>query len=102
MVKEDEDELQQRKDRSAVVVQEMSDLVNYVIPRHFTVRLCDLSLRCTHSNTVQGFDDARQLNNCYHMSSFSEKKASKYAAGLTLVCAAMVIVVSETPPAGIC
>ena len=38
VVKEDEEELRQRQERSAVIVQEMSDLVNYVIPKTFTVR----------------------------------------------------------------
>ena len=38
VIKEDEDEIQQRKDRTAVVVKELSDLINYVVPYHFRVR----------------------------------------------------------------
>jgi hypothetical protein len=37
VIKEDDDEIQQRKERTAVVVQELSDLVNYVVPYHFRV-----------------------------------------------------------------
>jgi hypothetical protein len=37
VIKEDEEELRHRQERSHVVVKELSDLVNYVIPRTFEV-----------------------------------------------------------------
>lgn len=67
VIQEDEEELRHRQERSGAVIKELSDLVNYTIPLHFV-----------------GFEAARQKNNCYNMSSFAEKKAAKYAAGVPL------------------
>ena len=53
VVKEDDEELQQRKERSGVVVQEMSDLVNYVIPHHFKVTVC-IPLHLPFTNACRG------------------------------------------------
>eukprot|EP00051_Salpingoeca_urceolata_P015188 m.195978 g.195978 ORF g.195978 m.195978 type:complete len:1241 (-) comp18316_c0_seq18:1291-5013(-) len=64
MVKEDEEEARQRRERSKEIAKELSDLVNYVTPFSF-----------------QGFEVSRQLNNCYLMSSFNESKAMRFVAG---------------------
>lgn len=60
---ETEEEKERRLSKSKVVAEELSDLVNYVWPVSF-----------------KGFDVAFQTDNCYHMSSFNEAKAIKYAA----------------------
>eukprot|EP00053_Salpingoeca_punica_P019262 m.193742 g.193742 ORF g.193742 m.193742 type:complete len:1135 (+) comp17603_c0_seq1:90-3494(+) len=62
-MKESEEEAQQRIERSGEVAKEMSELVNYCTPYHFT-----------------GFSVARANNNCYHISSFQEKRGMRYVA----------------------
>lgn len=53
-----------RESRSKVVSKAMSDLVAYVWPVSF-----------------KGFEIAHETNNCYHMSSFHERKALRLVAG---------------------
>eukprot|EP00035_Acanthoeca_spectabilis_P022792 m.445796 g.445796 ORF g.445796 m.445796 type:complete len:1196 (-) comp19278_c0_seq1:113-3700(-) len=62
VVEETEEEKERRLSKSKVVAEELSDLINYVWPV-----------------TFKGFDVAMQTDNCYHMSSFNETKAFKYA-----------------------
>jgi hypothetical protein len=64
MVTETEDEVRERKERSGVILPELSAVVNYVWPISF-----------------KGFDKALSVNCSYHMSSFNEKKAARCVAG---------------------
>jgi hypothetical protein len=61
-VEETDEEKERRLIKSRVVAVELSDLINYVWPV-----------------TFKGFDVALRTNNCYHMSSFNERMASKFA-----------------------
>ena len=64
LVTETEQEFTDRKSRNKTIAPELSAIVNYVWPIHF-----------------KGFEKAREMNCCYHMSSFNEKKAARFAAG---------------------
>ncbi|EGD77973.1 phospholipase C gamma 1 [Salpingoeca rosetta] len=64
VIEDDEEEIKRIKERSGEIAKELSDLVNYCTPYHFS-----------------NFDVARANNNCYHISSFSEKKALRLVTG---------------------
>jgi hypothetical protein len=64
LITESEQEVKDRKSRSKAIAPELSSIVNYVWPIHF-----------------KGFAKAQEVNCCYHMSSFNEKKGNRFVAG---------------------
>lgn len=99
VVKEDDDEVRERQERSGEVAKELSALVNYCTPFRYVWCFCGLLPLCgsvelsteiqptppTHPASFKGFELSSKLNNCYLMSSFPEKRALRFVSGAAVV-----------------